>query len=141
MWQEELRDLITSGQYSTQSQLVRALGERGHVVNQSSVSRELRARHVDKVGGRYVLPVDAGLPDAIDVFEAQITTGPLVVLRTVPAGAPMLAQVVDRARIPGVLGTLAGDDTVFVACADSIDLGPLSRFLGRRITLTESNKA
>jgi transcriptional regulator of arginine metabolism len=140
MWQETLRDLITTGQYSTQSQLVRALGERGHVVNQSSVSRELRARHVDKVGGRYVLPVDAGLPDAIDVFEAQATTGPLVVLRTVPAGAPMLAQVVDRARIPGVLGTIAGDDTVFVACAKGIEFGPLSRFLGRRITLTESDK-
>ncbi len=140
MWQAELLDLITSGKYSTQSQLVRALGERGQVVNQSSVSRELRARHVDKVGGRYVLPVDAGLPDAIDVFEAQATTGPLVVLRTVPAGAPMLAQVVDRARIPGVLGTLAGDDTVFVACARDIDLAPLSRFLGRRITLTEPDK-
>ena len=140
MWQDKLLDLITSGKYSTQSQLVGALGERGHVVNQSSVSRELRARHVDKVGGRYVLPVDAGLPDAIDLFDARATTGPLVVLRTVPAGAPMLAQVVDRARIPGVLGTLAGDDTVFVACASDIDLDPLSRFLGRRITLTESNK-
>jgi len=141
MWQEALRDLITNGQYSTQSQLVRALGERGHVVNQSSVSRELRARHVDKVGGRYVLPVNAGLPDAIDLLDAQVTTGPLVVLRTVPAGAPMLAQVVDRARIPGVLGTLAGDDTVFVACTDSVDLAPLSQFLGRRITLTESDKS
>jgi transcriptional regulator of arginine metabolism len=140
MWQNELLDLIASGKYSTQSQLVQALEGRGHIVNQSSVSRELRSRHIDKVGGRYVLPVDAGLPEAIELLEAQATTGPLVVLRTVPAGAPMLAQVVDRARIPGVLGTLAGDDTVFVACASDIDLAPLSRFLGRRITLTESNK-
>jgi transcriptional regulator of arginine metabolism len=134
MWRQELLRLITSGQYSTQSQLVAALDDAGHAVNQSSVSRELQARHVDKVAGRYVLPMDAGLPDAIDVFDVQVSTGPLVVLRTIPAGAPMLAQVVDRARIPGVLGTLAGDDTVFVACADGIDLGPLGRFLGRPIS-------
>jgi transcriptional regulator of arginine metabolism len=134
MWRKKLLRLINSGQYSTQSQLVAALDDAGHAVNQSSVSRELQAQHVDKVAGRYVLPMEAGLPDAIDVFEVQVTAGPLVVLRTIPAGAPMLAQVVDQARIPGVLGTLAGDDTVFVACASGIDLAPLSRFLGQRIT-------
>jgi transcriptional regulator of arginine metabolism len=140
MWRKELLELIASGRYSTQSQLVEALEDCGHAVNQSSVSRELRARHIDKVGGRYVLPMEAGLPDAIDLFEVQVGAGPVVVLRTVPAGAPMLAQVVDRAQIPGVLGTLAGDDTVFVACAAGIDLSPLSRFLGRRITPNEGDR-
>jgi len=131
MWQRLLLEIIAAGRYSTQSELVRALEERGQTVNQSSVSRELRARHIEKVQGRYVLPVEAGLPDAVEVFEVQATAGPLVVLRTVPAGAPLLAQVVDRAAIPGVLGTIAGDDTVFVACRAGIDLTPLSRFLGR----------
>ncbi len=134
MWRKVLLDLIASGRYSTQSQLVEALEQRGQTVNQSSISRELRARRVEKLEGRYVLPIEAGLPDAVDLFDVKIAHGgPLVVLRTVPAGAPILAQAIDHARIPGVLGTLAGDDTVFVACSGDGDLTGLSRFLGRKL--------
>lgn len=134
MWRTTLLDLIASGRYSTQSQLVEALDKRGLTVNQSSVSRELRARRIDKVDGRYVLPIEAGLPDAVDLFDVKVSDGgPIVVLRTVPAGAPILAQAIDHARIPGVLGTIAGDDTVFVACSGGADMSGLSRFLGRRI--------
>ena len=127
-------DLIASGRYSTQSQLVKGLDRRGQSVNQSSVSRELRARRIEKVEGHYVLPIEAGLPDAIDLFDARISIrGPLVILRTVPAGAPILAQAIDHARIPAVLGTIAGDDTVFVACLPDQDLDALGRFLGRHL--------
>ncbi|MEE2829930.1 MAG: arginine repressor [Myxococcota bacterium] len=134
MWRTLLLDLIASGRYSTQSELVAGLAHRGQSVNQSSVSRELRARRIEKVEGRYVLPIEAGLPDAIDLFDARISTGgPLVVLRTVPAGAPILAQAIDHARIPGVLGTIAGDDTVFVACLPGQELDALGRFLGRQL--------
>ena len=134
MWRTVLLDLISSGRYSTQSQLVEALEQRGQTVNQSSISRELRARHIEKLEGRYVLPIEAGLPDAVDLFDVRVAQGgPLVVLRTVPAGAPILAQAIDHARIPGVLGTLAGDDTVFVACSEATDLTGFSRFLGRRL--------
>lgn len=133
MWRALLLEIIASGRYSTQSGLVEALRAQGHAVNQSSVSRELRARHIDKVEGRYVLPIQAGLPDAVDLFDVRVAAGPLIVLQTAPAGAPLLAQAVDRANIPGVLGTIAGDDTVFVACAGDISFDLLSRFLGRRI--------
>ena len=134
MWRTVLLDLIARGRYSTQSQLVQALEECGQTVNQSSISRELRARHIEKLDGRYVLPIEAGLPDAVDLFDVRISQGgPLVVLRTVPAGAPILAQAIDHARIPGVIGTLAGDDTVFIACGADQDLSGLSRFLGRRL--------
>jgi transcriptional regulator of arginine metabolism len=45
------------------------------------------------------------------------TNGALVVVRTAPGSAPAVARAIDLARLPGVLGTLAGDDTVFVAPA------------------------
>lgn len=134
MWRAVLMELVGSGRYGTQSDLVGALQDRGHDVNQSSVSRELRRQRVDKVRGLYVATAAAGLPPSITLLDARASVGgPLVVLRTKPAGAPMLAHVLDDARIPGVLGTLAGDDTVFVACTSFDGLGALESFLGRRL--------
>ena len=134
MWQTVLTELVASGRYGTQSDLVGALRDRGFDVNQSSVSRELKRQGVDKVRGRYVGIVAAGLPPSIDLLDARASVGgPMVVLRTRPAGAPLLASALDAARIPGVLGTLAGDDTVFVACTSFDGLGALEAFLGRRL--------
>jgi transcriptional regulator of arginine metabolism len=134
MWRTVLSELVASGRYGTQSDLVGALRDRGHDVNQSSVSRELRRQGVDKVRGRYVPVIVAGLPPTIEVTDARASVGgPLVVLRTRPAVAPLLASAIDAARVPGVIGTLAGDDTVFVACNSFDGLGALERFLGRRL--------
>jgi transcriptional regulator of arginine metabolism len=134
MWRYVLTELVNSGRYGTQGDLVGALRDRGHDVNQSSVSRELKRQRVGKVRGRYVAMAAAGLPDSIELLDARASVGgPMVVLRTHSAGAPMLASVLDGARIPGVLGTLAGDDTVFVACSSFDGLGALETFLGRRL--------
>jgi len=131
MWREHLKQLVASGAFRTQQSLVAALADAGFVVTQSSVSRELGASRVRKMGGRYVPARQAGLPPGVDV-HAGFTTGggPLVVLHTNPAEAPLLGQAIDNADLPGVLGTLAGDDTVFVACADWADTSVLSRFVG-----------
>ena len=134
MWQQELVQVVAEGRHSTQAQLVGALSRLGYEVNQSSISRELKTRGIHKVGGRYVLPIAAGLPESVELLEARTTSvGPLVVLRTHPAGASLLAQAVDFARIPGVIGTIAGDDTVFVACSGHATLTALGGFLGRHL--------
>ena len=129
MWRDTLDSLVRSGRFSTQGDLVAALREAGHDVTQGTVSRELRARGIRKVGGRYVPPSVAGLPDGIEVVAADRCAGPLVVLRTGPAMAPLLGQAIDDASITGVVGTIAGDDTVFVACAPGADLSALSRLV------------
>lgn len=127
-------DLVASGRFGTQGDLVGALQDRGFDVNQSSVSRELKRQGVDKVRGRYQQTSAAGLPPSIELLDARTSVGgPLIVLKTRPAGAPLLASVLDGARIPGVLGTLAGDDTVFVACSSFEGLDALEGFLGRRL--------
>ena len=110
---DTIRDLLRSRRLTTQAELVSALAQAGHEVNQATVSRELRRLGVEKVDGAYRLPRPrSGAP----VHRFQITAGGcLVVLNTEPAFASVLAQRIDRGALDGVLGTIAGDDTVFVA--------------------------
>ena len=134
MWRRELINLIESGAYRTQGELVSALKSVGYDVNQASVSRELKAKEVHKVDGFYVLE-NGSLPPSVPVTDAHATaSGPMVVLKTLPASAPMLAQFIDDAHLSGVLGTLAGNDTVFVACADERGAQALSGWLKRDIS-------
>ena len=112
-WKDHLLDIVRSGVYRTQGELVAALQDAGFVVHQGSISRELRMQGVTKVAGVYVVPdVHFGAP----IHAFSVTSGGcLVVLRTDAAFAPVVAQSVDDADVEGVLGTIAGDDTVFVA--------------------------
>ena len=125
-WTLALRDLIASESFGTQAALVEALGVRGHDVNQATVSRALRRLGAQKVGGSYrvvrqvVAPVRAW---------SQTAGGCLLVLHTDAAFASILAQRIDRVRPAGVLGTIAGDDTVFVATTGPAALSGLLSFL------------
>lgn len=106
-----------------QEDLVGRLAERGFAVTQSSVSRDLRDLGVAKVAGRYVPPQPAaGDDDAIEeiahFLRAVRPAGPhLTVVITQVGSAPTVGIGFDRAAWPEVVGTLAGDDTVFVATA------------------------
>jgi transcriptional regulator of arginine metabolism len=100
---------------------VRLLKREGHAVTQSSVSRDLRDLGVAKVGDRYVLAEDAAAPVAdlsvVAAFVRAVTpAGPnLTVIRTTIGSAQSVALAIDRARWPEVVGTLSGDDTIFIA--------------------------
>ena len=111
-WTLTLRDLIATGKFPTQASLVDALATRGHVVNQATVSRALRRLGAVKVEGAYRLGRRALAPVR---SWAETAGGCLVVLHTDAAFASVLAQRIDTARPIGVLGTIAVDDTVFVA--------------------------
>ena len=108
-----LRTLLSSRQLTTQAEIVSALSKLGYAVNQATVSRELSRLGVQKVDGIYRLPRPrAGAP----IHRFLMTAGGcLAVLHTDSAFASILAQRVDRGGLDGVLGTIAGDDTVFVA--------------------------
>ena len=126
-------ELISTGAYRTQGELVSALRASGADVTQSTVSRELSARGVRKVAGRYVTSADRGLPRAVVLLDGVVARGPMLVLKTAPAVAPLLAQAIDEARVDGVLGTIAGENTVFVACAPDADLAALRAFVSHPI--------
>jgi transcriptional regulator of arginine metabolism len=122
---EALKRIIRSGRVGRQAELVRLLKRAGHAVTQSSVSRDLRDLGVAKLGDRYLLAEDAAAPapdfTVVAAFVVAVTpAGPnLTVIRTTTGSAQSVALAIDRARWPEVVGTLSGDDTIFVATAEA----------------------
>jgi len=120
---EALKRIIRDGVVGRQAELVRLLKRAGYPVTQSSVSRDLRDLGVAKLGDRYVLPEDAATPVAglatVAAFvQDAVPAGPhLTVVRTTIGSAQSVALAIDRARWPEVVGTISGDDTIFIATA------------------------
>ena len=109
-----------------QEELARLLKEEGHEVTQSSVSRDLRDMGVLKASGRYVLPPEEAARANGDFgMLAQFVRGlkragpSLTVLKTTIGAAQSVAVAIDKASWPEVAGTLSGDDTIFIATANS----------------------
>lgn len=131
-WRTHLPDLLSAGSYRTQQDVVEALARAsGQRIDQSTVSRELRLLGVRKESGAYRLPPppDLGAP----VHELRITAnGCLAVVKTDPAFASVVGKAIDAAEVRGVVGTISGDDTVFVALDGAEVLPALERLLGRR---------
>jgi transcriptional regulator of arginine metabolism len=101
-----------------QAELVELLRSEGFEATQSSVSRDLRELGVVKGADRYLLPAveDALTPSHFEAVQA----GPnLTVLRTASGTAQGVAIALDKARWPEVVGTIAGDDTIFIATASA----------------------
>lgn len=121
---EALRRIIGEGGVGRQRDLVRLLGRVGYRATQSSISRDLRELGVAKQGDRYVLP-EAATPApggfaAVAAFVRDVQpAGPsLTVIRTATGAAQSVAIVLDRAGWPECVGTLSGDDTIFIATRD-----------------------
>ena len=129
-WRSVLNDLIETGNFRTQRELLRAIEARtGRRLNQASVSRELTALGARKVDGIYRLGPDLPLAGHVHRFSTT-ANGCLVVIHTDAAFASVVAQTIDTAGLDGVLGTIAGDDTVFVAVTGTEVHEPLRTLLG-----------
>lgn len=125
-----LRRLITNEVVSNQHELVERLASRGFDVTQPTVSRDLEAigavRAVENGGVRYIIgsAPESGTAELARVFGEFVlwveSTGNLVVLRTPPGAAHLVASAIDMAALSDIVGTVAGDDTVFVAAAEHI---------------------
>ena len=130
--------LVTTEAIESQAQLRRLLLHAGHDVTQATISRDLEAIGAVKVredeSARYRIqdPADmrrarAALTAATGEFVESVTvTGPLVVVRVPPAAANLVAGRIDAAGLPGVLGTVAGDDTVFIAVDESTEVAAVA---------------
>jgi transcriptional regulator of arginine metabolism len=135
--QTALLRLVRERELSTQAEVAAALRDEGFDVVQTTVSRDLADLGLVKVrapSGRlaYALP-GAGDQDRIRALGAALrrylvsaeAAGEQVVLVTPPGFASALAQALDDARHPGVAGTLAGDNTIFVAVRDGTSASAL----------------
>jgi transcriptional regulator of arginine metabolism len=128
-----IRDVVSSRPVRTQHELVAALRDRGLRATQATVSRDIREMALLKtgpVGGQvYVLPAppddtraggEQRLRQLLGDMPVELrVAGLLLVVRAVPGSAHAIAAALDRARWPEVVGSVAGDDTLFVAFADA----------------------
>jgi transcriptional regulator of arginine metabolism len=114
---------------ATQEELLAELAHAGFRATQATLSRDLArlgARRVSRPQGGtvYELADGAAGPNPLGALRglvAEITANAsLVVIRTHPGSAPAIARSIDLAEVPEVLGTIAGDDTIFVAPAGGL---------------------
>ena len=116
--QQKILSLIKAKPIGTQEDLRALLDRAGVPATQSSVSRDLEELGVVKHHGHYTLPrtngaVTRGL---VSLDQAGDT---LVIARTIPGLASAVAVEIDAAAIPEIVGTIAGEDTIFIAVRDA----------------------
>ncbi len=130
---EAVARILREERIATQERLMEALRREGFRTTQATLSRDLArlsARRVSGPEGSFYEVDDAPPADAPSAVSGLVsgvaTNGSLVVVRTLPGSASAVARAIDLAKLPGVLGTIAGDDTVFVAPARGRGAGQLS---------------
>lgn len=119
--QHALRQLIKENKLSTQDELKDELQKMGIDVTQSSLSRDLNELGVMKKQGYYHLLSEGQSRGVLPPITSLRWAGPnLIVLKTYPSMAPSMGSLIDEQNIPGIVGTVAGDDTLFVATGPQV---------------------
>ena len=114
--QQKISEILRAKRVANQAELVAELEKRGIECTQASVSRDLADLGVVKVEGAYRTPqLEAGQSALVDRLTVDKCGDHLIVVRTGPAHAMTAALYIDRAKITGIVGTIAGDDTIFIA--------------------------
>ncbi len=146
--QRAIVDILREGLVRSQDDIVARLIALGHSVTQATVSRDLEQIGAVKVkrGGKlgYALPDQLGARDwAASRLErifgewvlAVETAGNLIVVRTPPGSAHVVCLAIDQAKLAEVVGTIAGDDTLFIAVRSDLPCEPLAKRLREMIAL------
>jgi len=142
--QRAIADLIRGQALSSQEELADRLGSLGFAVTQATISRDLEQIGAVKVrrDGQlsYALPDAArnGAPSRVaDVFRDWVRSvepaGNLIVIRTPPGSAHLVGVVLDESALPEIVGTICGDDTIFVACRSAAEAEALSAKLSAEL--------
>jgi transcriptional regulator of arginine metabolism len=135
---------LRNGKAGGQEELALRLTRAGIPATQATVSRDLEELGAVKLKRdgevRYLLPdqVDAGhAANKLDRLLGEwvlsiVAAGSIVVLRTPPGSANLVANALDAAALPGIAGTIAGDDTIFVAVAEGTNADRIIADLAQR---------
>jgi transcriptional regulator of arginine metabolism len=126
--QRAILDLVRDRPLHTQQELARALGDRGFAATQATVSRDIQELGLVRTGAGYRpgTPVSALRELVLSMTQVEF----LMVIRTPPGTANLVARAVDESGLEGIAGTVAGDDTILAVLADRSASEELRRFLG-----------
>jgi transcriptional regulator of arginine metabolism len=157
---DEILALVRGHSVQSQDELLSLLRKRGFAVTQPTLSRDLKELGLAKTPSGYVAPADmAAAPSPVLSFvpresrEERLNqllrssvlhveaAGNLVVLRTPAAAAQPVASALDAASLDGVLGTIGGDDTIFVALRTPADADSLARRIRSIAALRRGTRA
>ncbi|MDQ3908690.1 MAG: arginine repressor [Acidobacteriota bacterium] len=111
--------LIAAKPVATQGELAQLLERAGYAATQSSVSRDIAELGIVKRRGRYVAPQASEGARARGLVSLDTAGASLVVARCEPGKASAVAVEIDAAAIEEIVGTIAGEDTIFVAVEDA----------------------
>lgn len=116
--QDTLKTLLREEELYAQSDIVGLMSQKGYPVTQPSISRDLREIGAIKVSGRYLATSDLPSADRFRTRDIQPAGPHLIVIRTTSGAAPAVAAQIDDLSLSGVAGSVAGDDTIFLALSD-----------------------
>ena len=117
--QQKILDLIRAQPVGTLEDLRALLERTGVPATQSSVSRDLEELGVVKQHGHYTLPRTNGNGAARGLLSLDHAGESLIIAHTAPGLASAVAVEIDAAALPEVVGTIAGEDTIFIAVRDA----------------------
>ncbi|MBS7278033.1 MAG: hypothetical protein PUD74_02040 [Bacteroidales bacterium] len=124
-----IRQIVKEHKVANQEELSSLLERHGLSVAQATLSRDIRELHITKAHGEdgYCYRLQTQRPEtAYSGFKTSgsilslETSGNMAVVKTRAGHAPMVASLIDEAEFPQVMGTIAGDDTIFLALRDSV---------------------
>lgn len=129
--QNKIKEIIENRDIETQDELLAELSKEGFSVTQATISRDIREMKLTKVSGdggrqRYVL-IQNEDTDVMQKYHQVLSAGilnmdyaeNLIVIRTVSGMAMAVAAALDNMKLPGLMGCIAGDDTIFCAVRNS----------------------
>ncbi|PCI36323.1 MAG: hypothetical protein COB53_10045 [Elusimicrobia bacterium] len=134
--QDAILDVIRKGIAGTQTEIVEALKKKGIETTQASLSRDISELGLVKIQGKYNVPsapntgaADKQLPLRLYLKDVLMAGPNLVVLKTATGTAQQVGLALDTLHKAGVVGTIAGDDTVFSAMSSRTAAHKLTRYL------------
>lgn len=130
---EAIRTIVRSEGIRTQRGLAEKLHEAGFTCTQATVSRDIVEMGLQKApDGCYALPEEERLARLVTELVTDVNVGgTIVVIKTLPGGAQGVCAALDDAKLPGALGTVAGDDTIMIAAESAKAAEQVSRVVGR----------
>lgn len=130
--QEAIKNLISQKEIGNQDELMHELSLNDILVTQATLSRDLRELKISKIPnskGEYIYRLtESESTTFVSEFDTLAISGNLAVIKTQPGFATRIALEIDQTPHPEIMGTIAGDDTIFIALKENYNQESIIEF-------------